>query len=188
MKLLVSVSITVGVMAIVVTGLYLWYRGPSFATISPLTKAVKGATSIDTSTERVVYDQVTLQIPRRFVSKQKTLGKGNPIYVQHLFSTPIRSEQGLFGEQLAVTVAVLPSGGLNDISAVQLRRRDANYKLTAEDPSYLVYDKLNGYEVGAFATSGVNYVSIVVSGSPSPEGQQLLKTELLAMVKSLIWR
>ena len=174
-------------MFIGLAGILLWAKGPYTALIKVQNKEVKGAVSSDNSTELVEYDQLTLQVPRRFVAKNKTTGEGKPLYVQQLFTVPVKSVQSIFGDQLALTIGNVGQDGLVYVSDVQIRKRDSTYTFLQESDDILVYEKESTtYETGVFVQKNDLYVSLVFSG-PSINKNQL-KQELSSLLASVQWR
>ena len=164
---------------------YSWSRGPSTATVLPAKKEVKGS-SIDVSTKTATYDQLTVQIPSRFLARQKTPGQGQPIIMQELFTVPVKSTQSIFSDKLAVTIGSLAKTSLIDVSDVQLRVRDSTYILIEQTPSLLIFEKTAGYyEIGAFISNKGLHASFVMTGLP--EDSAALRTELRAIVSSVVW-
>ncbi len=188
MKLKVGIFLGLGLAVFIgFLGFSLWAKGPSSGSIKTQTKGVLGAASNDTATELVAYDQLTLQIPRRFVSKNRTKGEGKPLYVQQLFTVPITDSQSIFGDQLAITIGEISTGGLNNVSDVQLRLRSGDYLTLQDTPERVMFEKTIGrYEVSIFVASSNKYASFVITGSP--EKSVALKSEINLVAASVNWQ
>jgi hypothetical protein len=174
-------------LGVLVVVFLLWSSGPSAADIRVPDRDVKGAVTNDASTKDVAYDKLSLKIPSRLQTKTKNIGTGKPLYVQELFAEPVRDSASLFGDQLAITIGTLPSGGFIDIPDIQLRTRDAAYTVLETNSTLMRYEKSGTtYEIGVFLQNGEYYASFVLTGSRAKEA--VLKSELGALVTSVTWR
>lgn len=181
---LIATGIVVFVSALV---FLVWSSGPSKSDVSRSTQAVKGATSQDLSTYVMQYDQLSIQVPSRFVSKTKKQGVGTPLYVQELLAEPVKDVKSIFGDQLAVSIGALPVDGLKGVSDMSLRLNDKSYNIEKISDFSMQYDKTDtSYEVGAFVQKNGIYASFVLTGSQTKSAS--LKTELEAIVASISWR
>lgn len=184
-KTIILLSVIMGLLLI---AFFVWSNGPSVATIKSqfVEVDVKGA-SIDEVSEKIVdYEQLTIQIPDRFVSKTRTEGTGKPLYIQQLFTVPVKDLNSLFSDQLAITIGIAPTSRLKDISDVQLRTRDESYSLTRSEEQLLIFEKTSTiFEIGAFIKHGNDYISLVFSGPGSD--QERLRQELNKSIESIVW-
>lgn len=170
----------------VIVYIFQWASGPSTAVISTQAPEVKGVSTTSLAKKLVVYDMVSFWVSERYVGKNPVYSKGNPLYVQQLFSVPVTSTAQLFGDQLAVTVGRLPAGGLEEVSDVQLRR-DRGDLVIAETSEQLLFEKSGAtYETSAFITNKEDYFVVVLSG-PSFQ-KEVLKQELSRLLATIVWR
>lgn len=161
-----------------------WARQPSVATNNGSTTQVKAATTDDIAT--YTNDYIRMQIPKRFVAKQPTIGTGKPIYFQQLLTAPIQNSGGVFSDQLAVVVGALPLGGLPQVSDIQLRARSSEYvPIQTDSANVVAYESIHSstYEVGYFTSNGQMYTSIVASTSLANKNQakELVKNAVLSL-------
>ena len=133
-------------------------------------------------------DYFTAQIPERFTNRSSTAGKGKPILLQQLFAAP--GNATLSADQLALTVGVLPSGGIQELSDVQLRTRTARYTpatfswLPASNVAFESADQ--GYELSVFLVHDKQYATIVASGLN--DEKERLSHEMQLFVYSIRWQ
>ncbi len=133
-------------------------------------------------------DYMALQIPKRFVAKQPKIGTASTLYLQQLFTVPPQNGGGVFSDQLAIVVGQLPSGGLQEVSAVQFRGRSADYtQVTTDIPNTIVYELANQskYEIGYFTIHSTNYSSIVLTTTSADANKA--KEQLSKILSTLQW-
>lgn len=184
----------IGVAAMVVVGVVVyvyWSHGPSVSKISKIDQSVKGAQSPDYTTKLFQNDYLSVQIPKRYQTKTTNFGTGKPLFVQQLLaSQSTGGAAGFYSDQLALTVGKLPTGGLKELSDIQLRRRTSDYTALQYDwlgTNALVYENaLSGYEIGLFIAGSNRYVTLVLSGTADKKEQ--LQHELQTLYVTLIWR
>jgi nitrogen fixation-related uncharacterized protein len=175
------------ILGLLLGGFYFWSNGPSVAVIKSQQTDVKGASTDEPLEKTVDYDYLSVSIPERFVSKTRTEGMGAPLYIQQLFTVPVKDVSSLFSDQLAITIGILPAAGITDISDVRLRNRDKSYELLQSSEQMLIFEKeTTVYEIGVFVKNESNYASLVFSGPQS--NKTSLKRELNSSVESIVWR
>ncbi len=169
-----------------VGGLAVWANRPSVTRPEPQAN-VQGVQSPDYATKLIKNAYFTASIAQRFSSKSAESGTGKPVWLQELYTANNTNLSG--ADQLAITVAALPTGGLNEVSAIQYRTRSAQYEAEStaglSEGTHLFSSETNGYEIGAFVPHGKFYTSIVMSGAI--ERKEQLSRELHIVLQSLTW-
>ena len=149
------------------------------------TKDVKGVT---TEMQTIQNEYLTVTVPARFRLKNESKGAGRPLFLQQMFAAQIVSTESLVGDQLAITIGALDAQGIDGVSSLLLRRRDASYKQVTltSDATVLAYENVtNSYEITAFIPHGSYYavLSLTVSKAASNEAVEALRRS----IDSLHW-
>lgn len=181
------VGVSAGAVVIVVgAGFFYWSNQPVTTKIT-VEQNVKGATTPDYALKSYANSYFSANMPARFSNRTSITGRGQPTLLQQLFSAPGSSSS--FADQLAITVGVLPTGGVQNVADVQLRARTPSYvPLTF---SWLTtgtaYERTDeGYELDIFLTHGQDYAAIVLTGLMSSKEQ--LTHEMQLLVTSISWQ
>ncbi len=175
--------------AFIVTGMGFAYWSNQPAETTPTNQAnVKGAETPDYTLKPYSNEYFSGQLPARFTSRSATAGTGQPLLWQQLLAAP--SDANLYADQFAISVGVLPMGGLGDVSSVQLRQRSDEY--TELHFSWLPADGIafertdQGYELGVFLRHGTRYAALVLSGLNDRKEQ--MTHEMQLFVNSMSWQ
>ena len=174
--------------AMLVVGVGFWANQPSISKIQNVPQNVKGAETPDYTLKPISNAYFTTQVPIRFVGGKSNVGTGKPLLLQQLF-TAQSATRGLYADQLAVTVGLLPAGALSEVSGVQLRSRSTAYTALTYPwlTKGLAYEsEQNGYELSVFVPHATYYVAIVLSGQVDKKTQ--LDHEMQLIITSFNWQ
>ena len=179
--------VIVGVVVAGITTLSWWARQPSVSKPAPTASQVKAATTDDVTSYQ--NDYISMQLPKRFVAKQPNVGSGKPLYIQQLLTVPLQEGGGIFSDQLAIVVGVMPQAGITELSDVHLRARSPEYvAVVTNNATMIAYEsnKQSTYEIGYFIGHGDTYASVVLttSAAESQKARELVKH----ITESLVWR
>lgn len=176
--LITALAFATSVLVVGVAWLYDWLQQPvGVRPASPALSAVQA-----TQTTRIQTPYFESVVDGVYTIKQQTTSTG-VIRASLVLS---RAD----GQQLACTVAVLPSGGLAESAAVRLRKQQT----TAYEPLELAGVPAGGVAFRANATSEISvfvphdglYASFVLSGG---KGQSLdYAQQMTAILRGLQWR
>ena len=175
-----TVAVGVGVFAV-------WYMGPAKDAKGRNDQSVLGATT--ENVQVIGNGYLSTEIPGRFTLKTQKVSDTIPVFIQQLYTVPIKTVDTIFGEQFALTVGDMQGSPLKEVPAVQLRLGDTNYTRLFDgfDANTYVFTSIqHGYEIGAFLAHGKNYAALVLTAQPTHEQQAM--SEMKAMLQALTWQ
>ena len=173
-------------MAVPVIAFTVWARQPSVTTTNVQQPQVQAATTQNDT--RYVNDYLSMNIPSEFSEKPAQIGTGRPLFIQQLLTIAPTSER-LLGDQIAVVVGALPSGGLREVADVHMRLRSTDYTqidTTLVNTVAFKSSKDARYEVGYFIQNDALYASIV--WTTTLDRVTHVNEHIRTLVNSIVWR
>ena len=181
---------TSGLIAIIFTILagvgYIYYWASSPATSKIITTST--ASSVQTlKDQKVSLANFSTVADGDMRIQQDKIGNGSPIFEQVV----MLSNNVQAGDQVAITIGTLDSGGLVESSGIKLRTiQTDNYKplrsFNSAPEGAIMFAKQNGYEKSVFWSNGNKYAAVVVSGNVARSNQ--LDALLAKVLKNWTWQ
>jgi hypothetical protein len=171
--------------------IYLKIWSGQAATVSINHTAVKADVSEPNASRTLTTKQFSASVPSTMQVKSQNDTRQGPLLLQMLLASPSSSFAVSSADQLAITVGVLPPGGITDISGVQYRLRlPAQYQKTTYgglSAGTIVFEQSDTlYELSAFWPQGSRYASVVYTASV--DHKAAAKNQLLQVLNSWQWQ
>jgi hypothetical protein len=166
---------------------YVWSNQAVRTTAVKSKQEVKAATT-ESSYKDIQNAYLQTSIPERFVLKTLDAPASAPRLLQQLYTESQQNTRSLFGDQLAITITMLESGGITELSDMRLRLSHSVYaKIPTVLPNVFMFEKTESpYELSAFLYTDTYAVSYVITGQKG--SPQQLRSELLRIATSTKWQ
>lgn len=183
-----KILVALGVLAVGGSAFFYVWSNQAVRTTAVTGKQEVKAVTTETNYKDIQNTYLQTSIPERFVLKTSDSPASAPRLMQQLYTESQQNARSLFSDQLAITITMLESGGIVELSDLRLRQSNSVYaKIPTVLPNVFMFEKTESpYELSAFLYTNTYAVSYVITGQKG--SPQLLRSELLRIATSTKWQ